>query len=327
MKECRYITAFPVISHLGEQLLPSGVLLDADTLAKLKTHTIDRRLLPIGFSDRVRKDLEGFLENPPYSIIFRDADVRSYVFFMLATVQIPRCTIEVAEFFREKDFYTYRHMLVVFAMSTYIASLMMPDRDVSMPGIVAIAHDIGKCSVPLELLQKTTPLNALQRDHIRHHTLAGFALMHYYSDTQDTDLGARVARDHHERLDGSGYPMGLRTIDKLIQIVVVSDIYDALISFRPYRSESFDNRSALEELSTKAFKGKISMDIVQALIASNRAQQEHWKDCIISTDVRGIPPKVNYHGVLLANGEPCGIREVGKERGICDAREAREKLG
>lgn len=306
------------MSHLGEQLLPSGAILDPDTLAKLKTHAIDRRLLSVGFSDRVRKDLEGFLENPPYSVIFRDANVRSYVFFMLATVQIPRCTIEVAEYFREKDFYTYRHMLVVFALSTYIASLMMPVRNITMPGIAAIAHDIGKCSVPLDILQKTTPLNALERDHIRHHTLAGFALMHYYSDTVDTDLSARVARDHHERLDGSGYPMGLSTIDTLIQIVIVNDIYDALISSRPYRSEPFDNRSALEELSTKAFSGKISMDIVKTLITSNRTQQESWKDCVISTDLRGILPKVNYHGVLLANGESCRTLEAG---------EVHEKLG
>ncbi len=292
-----YKTAFPIITHRGEELLPAGTILDAPTLQNLKNQPFDRSLFPLGFSDMVKEDVHGFLEQPAYAMIFRDKKSRDFVFYMLNRVKIPRGAVEVVEYFREKDFYTYRHMLVVFAISAHLVSLLNVTGDLSRALIASSAHDIGKCSVPLELLQKTTPLTRPERHYIEHHTLAGYALIHYYTDSASTDLAARVARDHHERDDGSGYPAGLTKIDKMIEIVIASDIYDALLSPRPYRCKPFDNRTALEELSSKALHGKISKETVQALVASNRKVATHWSECVISEETRGSPPEGNNYGV------------------------------
>ena len=292
-----YKTSFPIITHRGEELLPPGTILDATTLQKLKKRPFDRTLSPLCFSDMVKKDLHEFLEHPDYSMIFRNKKSRNFVFYMLNLVKIPRGAVEVVEYFREKDFYTYRHMLVVFAISAHLVSLLNVEGNLSRGLIASPAHDIGKCSVPLELLQKTTPLTHPERHFIEHHTLAGYALIHYYTNNPGTDLAARVARDHHERDDGSGYPVGLTKIDKMIEIVIASDIYDALRSPRPYRCKPFDNRTALEELSSKALHGKISKETVQALIASNRKVVTHWSECMISEETRGSPPEGNNYGV------------------------------
>ncbi len=298
-----YQTRFPVLSYKGDEILPAGAILDEKTLKGLKSHSMDRRLYPIGFSDMVRTDLEGFLDNPPYSEIFRDTESRDHIFAMLKKIHIPRCTVEVAEYFREKDFYTYRHMLVVFAISTHLVSLLSPTWDYSRTIIASTAHDIGKCSIPVNLLKKETPLTRSEHEQIEHHTFAGFALIHYYTNNSDTDLASRVARDHHERRDGSGYPAGLTTIDRMIEIVIASDMYDALVSSRPYRCEPYDNRSALEELSASALHGKISSETVQALVASNRKKHTDWRECVISNEKRGFAPKGNNYGILADDEE------------------------
>lgn len=294
-----YQTKFPVTNYRGEELLPAGSILDDATLQKLSVHSSGQDMFPVGFSPTVIRDLEGFLDNPPYSSIFSKTDTRAYVFSMLKTVHISRNSVEVAEYFRDKDFYTYRHMLVVFAISAHIVSLLMPTYDCSKIIASSFAHDIGKCSVPLDLLGKKRALTHMEHEYIQHHTLAGFALTHYYSNDETTDLTSRVARDHHERLDGTGYPAGITAIDRMIEIVIASDMYDALISSRPYRSEPYNNRCALEELSSKVLLGKISKETVQALVASNRKADIHWSDCVISVEKREEAPVDNYHGIRV----------------------------
>jgi HD-GYP domain-containing protein (c-di-GMP phosphodiesterase class II) len=128
-------------------------------------------------------------------------------------------------------------------------------------------------------------------------------LSYYFRDTQI--LGARVARDHHERRDGSGYPQGLMLEDKMIEIISVCDIYDALISPRPYRPISYDNRTALEELTLMAEHEKIGWDVVKALVALNRKIKPHYGDLEISTEKRGASPPDNLYGIVVdETGDP-----------------------
>ncbi|UCH97092.1 MAG: hypothetical protein JSV88_09640 [Candidatus Aminicenantes bacterium] len=77
-----------------------------------------------------------------------------------------------------------------------------------------------------------------------------------------------------------------------------SDIYDALISPRPYRPSSYDNRTALEEICQKANKGELNWDVVKALIACNRQEKPHYSECTLSKDNRGIPPPDSLYGIF-----------------------------
>ncbi len=293
-----YRTKFPIYSHRGDEILPPGILLDEDTLESLRARPYDRSLVPLGASGMVRRDVENFLPNPPYDAIFRDRASLDYVYGMMDRVKIPKGAFEVIEYFREKDFYTYRHMLAVFAISTRLAAHLHSTGDYDESMIASPVHDLGKCSIPLAILLKETPLTAQERKHIEHHTLAGYALVHFFSQGQGTELASLVARDHHERQDGSGYPSGTRNMDKRIEIIVVSDMYDALVSVRPYRVAPFDGRSALDNLSDKAAEGKVSPDIVQALIACSRKSGATWKDCKIPAERRGKPPVGNNYGLI-----------------------------
>ena len=119
-----------------------------------------------------------------------------------------------------------------------------------------------------------------------------------YFRKHDRQIAARVCRDHYERRDGSGYPRGLRLADGMVEIVAVSDIYDALISPRPYRPRAFDNRTALEKITRYAERNQIGWTALRALIARNRKSKPHYLACPVALTKRGTPPAENFYGII-----------------------------
>lgn len=244
----------------------------------------------------VQDDIFRFLNLPRYQIIFINKEMNENVLNLMKNVCLPRPVLESLYYFREYDPYTYRHHLIVFILSTLLAKDLLKERNDLIQEIIAgPTHDIGKICVPEDILKKSTPLTVTEQKILEHHSIAGYVLMCYYSqDSQN--LAARVARDHHERRDGSGYPLGVRFNDRMIDIIAVSDIYDALISPRPYRPKSYDNRTALEAITEMAKNGKINLKVVQALVAHSRKSKPHYSECELSSERRGTPPKDNVYG-------------------------------
>ncbi|HID30999.1 MAG TPA: HD domain-containing protein, partial [Desulfobacterales bacterium] len=160
-----------------------------------------------------------------------------------------------------------------------------------------LAHDFGKVCVPLHILAKSDPLTWSEKNILRHHTTAGYVLLSYYFQDKE-NFAARVARDHHERRNASGYPRAIRLMDSMVEIVAVSDVYDALISMRPYRPIPYDNRTALEEITRMAERNEIGWKVVRALVGHNRKTKPACNDCTVSAEKRGSPPPGNLYGVF-----------------------------
>jgi HD-GYP domain-containing protein (c-di-GMP phosphodiesterase class II) len=107
-----------------------------------------------------------------------------------------------------------------------------------------VVHDIGKLEVPDEILNKPGPLSERERKAIEAHTVAGYEMCARLGFMGE-ELG--VIRSHHERLDGLGYPDGLKgeQIPLPARIMAVSDVWDALTSARAYRP-AWSREEALE---------------------------------------------------------------------------------
>lgn len=289
---------YPIFTFDQQELLSAGAMLSPEIVTELivKNKVIEESY-PLFTYGRAKKDLLHFISQPPYAIIFADQKVNNIVLKNMERVILPLPLLDALYHFCRMDFYTYRHILMVSALSTLLAEQLISDQQEMAKELIAgSTHDIGKLCVPFDILKKESPLTAAEREALKHHTLAGYVLLSYYF--QDSrNFAARVARDHHERKDGSGYPRGIRLHDPMIDIISVSDIYDALIAQRPYRPESFENRTALEEITWQANSGKISTKVVHALIAVNRIKKPHYSECKISDERRGRVPTKNVYGI------------------------------
>jgi len=289
------------IRALDRQLLfPQRTLLTKEILDALidshRTYSYPASSLLLYGS--VKQDCSNFLSTPPFVTIFSDRKEINDLLSLLETVQYPVPILQSLDYFKEHDFYTYAHVLMVFALSTFLAKDLLPDhRERIRLSATGPTHDSGKVSVPLHILKKTTPLTRTERSLLEHHTAAGYVLLsYYYKDTQH--LACKVALDHHERGDRSGYPRGLLLEDPMVEIIAACDVYDALIMPRPYRSGAYDNRTALEEMTEMAKQNKIGWDVVKALIAHNRKSNPHYKEITISAEKRGTPPSYNVYGII-----------------------------
>ena len=298
---------YPVLTLDRKELLPAGTCLTTETMTELarsaRTETFPTmRLMEYG---TVAKDLRSYVEQPPYSHIFSRPTRTKAVFDSLQQVEFVQPLLDIYDFFKIHDPYTYCHILTVFALSRLLAQDLFDDRkELSSELVAASNHDFGKICVPLAVGNKSTALNEHERKLLSHHAAAGYVLLSYY--LQDPNHPAAItARDHHERCDGSGYPRGIALRDRIVEIVAVSDVFDALISPRPYRPCSYDLRTALEEVTLLALKGAISADVVRALISCNRKDQPHYADCVLSDEQRGTPPPDNlYRGVTPCEYQP-----------------------
>lgn len=297
-----YTLQYDVYTLNDKLLLPAGTILTADTLKKLgeagKKNGVASQTFRLADYGSIRKDLLDFIGHPPYDIIFSDFGRTASVLRVIKEIYLALPVLESLDYFKEKDFYTYRHMLLVFALSILLSSELKRDNRKLLQGVAASpSHDFGKICIPLEVLKKTQPLTLEERKLLQHHALAGYVLLKYYLAGGDTDdMAARIARDHHERKNGSGYPAGIRLDDPILEIVVVSDLYDALTSPRPYRLTPYKNRTALEEICAMAERGELGREAAKALVACNRREKTDHRSLLISMEKRGVPPSDNVYG-------------------------------
>ncbi len=295
------------IRTLDHQLLFSqGALLTEETLdTVIHSHrAFSHQTSALLLHGSLRQDCLDFLSTPPFATIFSDQKEINDLLNLLETVLFPIPILQSLDYFKVHDFHTYAHVLMVFVLSTILAKDLLPDyQECVRLAATGPTHDTGKICVPLHILKKTTPLTQRERGFLKHHTAAGYALLsYYYRDTQH--LASKVALDHHERGDRSGYPRGIVLEDPMVEIIAACDVYDALIMPRPYRSGAYDNRTALEEITEMAKQNKIGWDVAKAIIARNRKSNPHYKEITISTEKRGTPPSYNVYGMIAEETDP-----------------------
>jgi HD-GYP domain-containing protein (c-di-GMP phosphodiesterase class II) len=115
--------------------------------------------------------------------------------------------------------------------------------------MASMIHDIGKISIPSEILSKPTKLTDLEFNLIKTHSQSGYDIL---KDIEFPWPVADFVLQHHERMDGSGYPRGLKGEEILIEarILAVADVVEAMASHRPYRP-ALGIDAALEEIEKK----------------------------------------------------------------------------
>jgi putative nucleotidyltransferase with HDIG domain len=150
-----------------------------------------------------------------------------------------------------RDPYTAGHQRRVAQLATAIArDLGMSAPDVADVRVAGLMHDVGKMSVPAELLSKPHGLTRIEFDLVRGHAAAGYEII---SSANMPEPIPSLVHQHHERIDGSGYPLGLHG-DQLLPgstVLMVADVAEAMMSHRPYRA-ALGREVALAEIERGA---------------------------------------------------------------------------
>lgn len=166
--------------------------------------------------------------------------------------QSMKGTLEVlARMVDLRDPYTAGHERRVALIAAAIArAIGMTEREVETLQLAGMVHDIGKIAVPAEILSKPSKISESEYELIKSHAQAGYEIL---KDVPLHPVIREAIWQHHERLDGSGYPRGLKgdAIIREARILAVADVLESMISHRPYRP-ALGVEAALQELHDKA---------------------------------------------------------------------------
>jgi putative nucleotidyltransferase with HDIG domain len=170
----------------------------------------------------------------------------------------------IANIMEARDSYTAGHQQRVATLARAIARAMgLSENEVEGIYFASIIHDVGKIQVPIDILDKRGPLAEHEAALLRDHAEAGYRIVRHMDFPWPV---AEMVRQHHERLDGSGYPRGLRggAILRGARVLAVADVVEAMRSGRPYRG-ALGLDAALTEI--RANKGRLfDPDVVDACI-------------------------------------------------------------
>ncbi len=207
-----------------------------ELLARVRTHLELNRL---------RNHLEDLVEERTGELIESQKKLRTS---LLDSITALAAIVEM------RDPYTAGHQGRVARLAVAIArELQLPDEQVEGIHLASVVHDVGKIRVPAEILNKPGKLTSLEFDLIKEHAQNGYEIL----KTIDFPWPiAQIVLQHHERLDGSGYPQALMGDQILLEarIMVVADVVESMLSHRPYRP-ALGVDAALKEIT--AHKGSL----------------------------------------------------------------------
>jgi len=179
---------------------------------------------------------------------------------------IENVLFSLANTVEAKDTYTQGHVDRVSRMAISLGrKVELKKQELEALRFGGVLHDIGKITVPGKILNKPGPLNPEEWKVMKGHPDAGCKICLPLKKNLGSAL--EVIRYHHEKLDGSGYPDGLKGvgIPMVARVMAVVDIYDALVTDRPYR-KAMTKEKAFAILREETMEGKLDKEVVEILI-------------------------------------------------------------
>lgn len=155
---------------------------------------------------------------------------------------------------RDYDNYTYQHSVNLSVLGITVGKLIGYDRDKLREfGLGLLFHDFGKTKIPLDILNKPDRLTNHEFEVMKNHAEYGYQILS--KKYKLPEITKMIIRHHHEKLDGTGYPHGLKgkDIPEFVQIATIVDIYDALTADRIYKTK-WTHQKAIEFLFDRADK-------------------------------------------------------------------------
>ena len=269
----------PVVDRLGRNLVARGVPLDdylIDSLIKLGIMSVyiqigedaeEKEALPV--SEKAKENIEK-LRTEDRSKVTLSASVRErvstgiqFIYNNADSEEMTAATETIADdlmnainnndaiaidssALKTSDEYTFKHSVDVATIAMIVAKQQgLSSKEIHEIGVTGLLHDIGKTRIPLSVLNKPGKLNDEEFAIMRQHSTYSYQMI---KDKPEFTPGICLGvLQHHEKINGKGYPLGV-TEEKICpyaRILAVADIYDALVTERPYK-KAYSQRDAIE---------------------------------------------------------------------------------
>ncbi len=219
-----------------------------NNISKLRTEDPKRVELKESVKKRISQGIQ-YLYNNSESEEFTEASGNITNDLMRAIQENDAVAFDISAL-KTSDEYTFKHSVDVATLSMIIAKKMGYDsHEIYNIGIAGLLHDMGKSKVPTEILNKPGRLTDEEFEVMKQHSALGYKIL---AEKEDIDKNIAMAvLQHHEKMNGKGYPFGVKEdkIHRYAKILSVSDVYDALVTPRPYK-EAMSQRTAVEILMT-----------------------------------------------------------------------------
>ncbi|MEK8126822.1 HD-GYP domain-containing protein [Paenibacillus filicis] len=285
-----------IFNHSGVLVLSAATVLTQDDIFKLSLHRVDEVDVRIDEQQPAyQEQVLQAMESPPALFAVEERNVEKLAAYQGAVSGIKHLFQQVATegyvsmeqvnegfsplveqvhqendvvslllVLNNKDDYTYQHSVQVGMISYYIAKWMGQSEDEALlAGKAGYLHDVGKSKIDPTVLTKPGRLSDEEYQHIKKHTIYGYEILKKSGLPESLCL---AALQHHERMDGTGYPLRLQDSDihPLAKIIAVADVYSAMISTRVYQKKR-DLLSVLRELHRCSF-GELEPHITHTFI-------------------------------------------------------------
>ena len=254
-------------------LVQAGTIINSKTLKDIAGSSVKIRYVPIKNAP-IFTDLLHTFKDKRYSDILYPHEVNLKIINYIRRIKMPEKILSELAYMKEVSPYTYKHVLTISVLAAKIA-LDHSQKNKYTPDMamrLSLFHDLGKSRIPLSILNKRSPITIDERRILKTHPLIGYVLLHYYFG-KDYKAVAFSSFQHHERIDGSGYPLGIKRLNKYSHLIGIVDTLDALISERPYRKSPFSLRAAIDLLLDESEKGRFRKGLIHTLIRYARRER------------------------------------------------------
>lgn len=285
-------TSRDIFNDKGILLIPVHSLIVEEHLELLHKHNIQLTEEDVEYAEPVQYDVKKVLDNSVNKVtsIFDEirmrktvplADIRKEVLPIVNEACQESTLYSLFVNLQAKDDYTYRHNLAVGTFSTLLGGwLGLRHHEMLQLTTAALLHDVGKMLVPEDILNKPDVLTEEEFEEMKNHTIYGYNLLKETTGLHHNQ--ALVALQHHERMDGSGYPYGITgdRIHLFSRIVAVADVFHAMTSHRVYRSASpfFEVLMQMEQDTFGPLDPRITKLFIQKLMSTLIGQQVELTD-------------------------------------------------
>lgn len=293
------VTAEDVYNYNNQLIIPKGLVLDDKTIAKLDYYSIlsvrieDKQAEVKNESAAYSKSYSERIKESPEFVRFKaefDEDVANFKSVINDVVlkgspldvdQLMNHTLNILDIgattpnlldmlhcMREYDDATYAHCMNVALICNVMARwLRMSESEICTATVSGLLHDIGKTQIPDEIIKKPSKLTQQEYSIIKRHPQAGYEILK--KSSLDPEILNAVLM-HHERCDGTGYPMGLNgnQISTYARMVSIADVYDAMTSARVYRGPlcPFKTIEVFEEEGLQKYDPQFIMSFLENVV-------------------------------------------------------------